>query len=98
MLFNIRPVGIRNTLQAAQLEIDWEDGRKSEFTHEFLRVKCPCADCTGHTPDQAKVIVGKEDVRITQIEQVGNYAVRIVFDDGHGSGIFTFDKLYQGME
>jgi len=92
------PVGIKNTLKTGIVEIEWDDGLKNEFTHEFLRVNCPCAGCTGHTPDQAKVIVGKENVRTTLIEQVGNYAIRIAFDDGHDTGIYSFNHLYEGMK
>jgi len=91
------PIAIRNMLKTGIVEIDWDDGHKNEFTHDFLRVHCPCADCVGHTPAQAKVIVGKENVRATLIEQEGNYAIRIAFDDGHDTGIYTFDRLYAGM-
>ncbi|MDX8387589.1 MAG: DUF971 domain-containing protein [Ghiorsea sp.] len=94
---SVMPIAIRNTLKTGIVEMDWEDGHKSEFSHEFLRVHCPCASCVGHTPEQAKVIAGKENVRTTLIEQVGNYAIRIAFDDGHDSGIYTFERLHTGM-
>ncbi len=87
------PTAIRNFNADACLEIDWDDGHHSRYSHEGLRVQCPCADCRGHTPDQAKVIRGKEHVRVTHIELVGNYAVRIEFDDGHNTGLYTFTQL-----
>jgi len=87
------PTAIRNFNADACLEIDWDDEHHSSYSHEYLRVQCPCADCRGHTPDQAKVIRGKEHVRVTHIELVGNYAVRIEFDDGHNTGIYTFTQL-----
>ncbi len=87
------PTAIRNFNADARLEIDWDDDSSSSYDHEILRVQCPCADCRGHTPEQAKTITGKEDVRVTHIELVGNYAVRIEFDDGHHTGIYTFSQL-----
>ncbi len=87
------PTAIRNFHADARLEIDWNDGLHSTFRHENLRVQCPCAGCRGHTPDQAKTITGKEHVHITSIEMVGNYAIRLHFDDGHDTGIYTFSQL-----
>ncbi|MDQ6998064.1 MAG: gamma-butyrobetaine hydroxylase-like domain-containing protein [Mariprofundus sp.] len=87
------PTAIRNFNADARLEIDWDDDSTSCYAHELLRVQCPCADCRGHTPEQAKIITGKKDVRVTHIELVGNYAVRIEFDDGHNTGLYTFTHL-----
>ncbi len=87
------PVAMRNYAVDGRLEIDWSDGHHSRYSHEWLRVECPCADCRGHTPDQAKIITGKQDVRITSIEPVGNYALRIAFDDGHDTGLYEFSSL-----
>lgn len=87
------PVAMRNYGQDGWLEIDWSDGHSSRYSHELLRVECPCADCKGHTPEQAKVITGKQNVRITSIEPVGNYALRIAFDDGHDTGLYEFPLL-----
>ncbi len=88
------PTAIRNFNADARLEIDWDDDSSSSYSHEILRVKCPCADCRGHTPEQAKIITGKEDVSVTHLELVGNYALRIEFDDGHNTGLYTFTQLY----
>jgi DUF971 family protein len=75
------------------MEVDWADGHTSRLTFEYLRVECPCAECKGHTPDQAQVITGKEDVRIVDVAPVGNYAVQLHFSDGHNTGIFTWGYL-----
>jgi DUF971 family protein len=87
------PTAICNFHADARLEIDWDDGLSRSYRHEDLRVQCPCAGCRGHTPDQAKIITGKEDVHISTIEMVGNYAIRLSFDDGHDTGIYTFSQL-----
>ncbi|HKJ83814.1 MAG TPA: DUF971 domain-containing protein [Mariprofundaceae bacterium] len=91
------PTAIRNYNKDGRLEIDWDDGHHSVYSHEHLRVTCPCADCRGHTPDQAKVITGKENVRITSIEPVGHYALQIAFDDGHDTGLYEFSELRHGF-
>ena len=88
-----RPVEIRPHTQSKVLEIEWDDGHVSNYTYEYLRVECPCADCKGHTPDQAKTITGKENVDITAFDPVGNYAIQLSFDDGHNTGIFTWEHL-----
>lgn len=88
-----QPVEIRPHTQSRILEIQWADGHTTKLTYEYLRVECPCADCKGHTPDQAKTITGKEDVDITQFEPVGLYALQLHFDDGHNTGLFTWDYL-----
>lgn len=87
------PVEIKPHTQSKVLEVEWADGHVSKYTYEYLRVECPCADCKGHTPDQAKTITGKEDVDITDFKPVGNYAIQLVFDDGHDTGLFSWDLL-----
>lgn len=61
---------------------------------EFLRVVSPSAEVQGHSPEQRVTVPGKRDVAISKMEPVGNYAVRIVFDDGHDTGIFSWDYLH----
>jgi len=90
------PAAIRNCPDKGYLEIDWNDGRTITYLYEDLRVLCPCAGCRGHAPEQAKIITGKEDVKITHIELAGNYAIRLEFDDGHGTGLYTFTQMYDG--
>jgi len=89
----IQPVAMRNYSADGYLEIDWSDGHQSRYSHEWLRVQCPCANCRGHTPEQAKHITGKEDVRVSSIEAVGHYALSISFDDGHNTGLYEFPGL-----
>ncbi len=75
------------------LHVAFDDGARVALPAEYLRVESPSAEVQGHSPDQRKVVAGCRDVRITTIEPVGNYAVRLVFDDGHDSGIFSWDYL-----
>ena len=64
-----------------------------ELPFEYLRVNSPSAEVQGHGPGQKVVVTGKEAVQITRVEPVGHYAVRLVFDDGHDSGLFTWKYL-----
>src|SRR5690554_443364 len=66
-----------------------------QLSAEYLRVHSPSAEVKGHGPNQAVLQTGKKDVAINAIEQAGNYALKLVFDDGHDSGIYTWDYLYQ---
>jgi len=66
-----------------------------QLSAEYLRVHSPSAEVKGHGPNQAVLQTGKKDVAIIAIEQAGNYALKLVFDDGHDSGIYTWDYLYQ---
>ena len=77
------------------LEIAFDDGSRFELSCEYLRVHSPSAEVKGHGPGQAVLQVNKEDVNITQIEPVGNYAVRLYFDDGHHTGLFTWEYLHE---
>jgi len=77
-----------------RLTVSFESGEQFQFTCEFLRVYSPSAEVRGHSPDQAILQVGKADVNIKEIEPIGNYAVRLHFDDGHDSGIYSWDWLY----
>lgn len=76
------------------LEIAFEDGQRFELPCEYLRVYSPSAEVQGHGPGQEVLQVGKEEVNIEKIEQVGTYAIQPSFDDGHNSGIYAWDTLY----
>lgn len=78
---------------AHTLEVGWADER-FQLPAELLRVYSPSAEVRGHSPDQRKLQTGKKNVGVRQIEAVGNYAIRIVFDDGHDSGIFSWEFLH----
>lgn len=90
-----RPVEIHLHKASRVLEVAFDDGRSFRYTSEYLRVHSPSAEVAGHGPGQEVLQVGKEDVAITGVEQVGNYAVQLEFDDGHNSGIYTWDYLYR---
>lgn len=77
------------------LEIAFDDGARFELPCEYLRVYSPSAEVQGHGPGQGVLQIGKENVNVAEIEPVGNYAVRLVFDDGHNTGIYSWSYLYE---
>lgn len=89
------PVEIRVKRADRLLEVDFDDGKRFAFPAELLRVESPSAEVQGHTPSQKVTVGGKRKVDIVRLEPVGNYAVRIVFDDGHSTGIFSWSYLRQ---
>ncbi len=91
---NITPSEIRYDKASRILTISYEDGKSWEYTAEYLRVYSPSAEVRGHAPGQEVLQVGKEDVAIEGINPVGNYAVSLKFDDGHDTGIYSWDWLY----
>ena len=93
------PSEIRLQKKSRQIAIDFEDGSSFELPFEYLRVHSPSASVRGHGPGQEILQTGKENVRITELEPVGHYAIRIVFDDGHDSGLYSWNYLYElGVE
>lgn len=88
------PVEIRLKPGARELEIAYDDGTTSSLAAEFLRVHSPSAEVKGHGPGEAKTVPGKRRVAIRALEPVGNYALRIVFDDGHDTGLYTWSYLH----
>lgn len=91
---DITPTEIRYDKESRTLTLSYEDGKSWSYTAEFLRVYSPSAEVRGHAPGEEILQVGKEDVTIDKIDPVGNYAVSIKFDDGHDSGIYSWDWLY----
>jgi DUF971 family protein len=89
------PTEIKLHKKSRTLEVAFDDGKAFTFTHEFLRVHSPSAEVQGHGPGQEVLQVGKESVDIETLEQVGNYAIQINFDDGHNTGIYAWDTLYR---
>jgi len=87
------PTEIRLRKKLRLLELSYADGRKTSLPCEYLRVFSPSAEVQGHGPGQAVLMVGKESVNIAAVEPVGHYAVRLRFDDGHDSGLFTWPYL-----
>jgi DUF971 family protein len=76
------------------LSITYDTGEVKNLSARILRVESPSAEVQGHHPSQKLNVVGKELVTITDIKSVGNYAIRLIFDDGHQTGIYTWDYLY----
>ncbi|HTH97648.1 MAG TPA: DUF971 domain-containing protein [Stellaceae bacterium] len=89
------PTEIRLGEQGRKLAVSFDDGRHFDFTAEYLRVESPSAEVQGHGPDQKRLVAGKSQIRITAIEPVGHYAVRLVFDDGHDTGIYSWSRLME---
>ena len=87
------PATIRLHRKARVLEVAWADGLRSELPCEYLRVFSPSAELRGHGLPEPMLIGGKREVGIARIDPVGRYAVRLVFDDGHDSGIYSWDVL-----
>ena len=81
--------------QSKMLELVYEGNQSYQLSFEFLRVWSPSAEVRGHGPGQETLQTGKRDVEIVGIEQVGHYAIKPSFSDGHDSGIFTWDYLYE---
>jgi DUF971 family protein len=89
------PVEIRLRKQSRQLTVVYDDEQQFDLSFEYLRVHSPSAQVQGHGPGQEILQTGKEDVCITAVEPVGHYAVRLIFDDGHDSGLYTWKHLYE---
>jgi DUF971 family protein len=92
---NPLPTEINLHRKSRVLEIAYDDGARFRLPCEYLRVYSPSAEVRGHTPDQARLQVGKETVSIRDLQQVGSYAVKIIFDDGHKSGLYDWQYLYK---
>ena len=89
------PLEMRVDRAERKLEVRFDDGSAFSYPAELLRVESPSAEVQGHDPAQKVTVPGKRRVGIVELEPVGNYAVRIVFDDGHSTGIFSWPYLYK---
>ena len=89
-----RPTDIILHQQSRILEIAFEDGKRFRLPCEFLRVLSPSAEVRGHGPGQETLQTGKREVNISAVEPVGNYAVKLIFSDGHDTGLYSWDYLY----
>eukprot|EP01119_Soliformovum_irregulare_P005482 TRINITY_DN17238_c0_g1_i1.p1 TRINITY_DN17238_c0_g1~~TRINITY_DN17238_c0_g1_i1.p1 ORF type:complete len:164 (+),score=19.24 TRINITY_DN17238_c0_g1_i1:233-724(+) len=91
-----RPTDIKLKKKEKALFVTFEDGKTIRYPAEFLRVESPSAEVTGHgAPEHKKLVAGRMHVGIANIDAVGNYAIRIVFDDLHETGIYTWDYLHK---
>ena len=89
------PTEIRLNRAEKRLEVDFDDSSRFAFPAELLRVESPSAEVQGHRPEERKTVAGRRHVDIVSVEPVGNYAVRLIFDDGHNTGIYSWAFLYR---
>jgi DUF971 family protein len=87
------PTELRLSKDKKTLTVAFEGGDRFALPAEYLRVKSPSAEVQGHSPDERKTVPGKRNVQIMEVNPVGNYAVRLVFDDLHSTGIYSWDHL-----
>lgn len=90
----VRPTDIKLRQKSRILEVTFPEGQHFEFPAEYLRVYSPSAEVRGHGPGQEVLQLGKENVNVVGIEPVGTYAILLRFDDGHDTGIYSWDLLY----
>ena len=89
------PTDIRLKKRERLIEITFEDGASFSLPAELLRVESPSAEVQGHGAGQKKTLPGKAGIAMESVEPVGNYALRIIFSDGHDSGLYTWEELYR---
>jgi DUF971 family protein len=89
----IVPTEIRLNKAERVLHVAFDDGGQFALPAEYLRVESPSAEVQGHSPDQKQIVPGKRNVAVVAVEPVGNYAIRLVFDDRHDTGIYSWDYL-----
>jgi DUF971 family protein len=94
MSFDYWPEEIRLSADRRNLAITFDNAEQINLTAEHLRVESPSAEVQGHHPSQKKSVIGKQNVKIKKLEPTGNYAIRIIFDDGHDTGIYTWEYLH----
>jgi DUF971 family protein len=90
-----QPVEIKLRTRSRVLDVRFDDGSRFELPFEYLRVFSPSAEVTGHGGGEGVLQIGKEDVGISGIEPVGNYALRLKFDDGHNTGLYSWSLLHE---
>ena len=90
-----RPTQIKLKKAEKQRDIAFDDGSAFSYPAELLRVESPSAEVQGHGASQKKIIAGRRHVGVMEIEPVGNYAIRLIFDDLHDTGIFSWQYLYE---
>jgi Uncharacterized protein conserved in bacteria len=89
------PTELRLHKARKTLTVTFDNGQSFDLAAEYLRVKSPSAEVQGHSPDERKTVPGKKNVEIMEVQPVGNYAVRLVFDDMHSTGIYSWDYLLE---
>jgi len=89
------PTELRLRKDRKALAVTFDSGESFELAAEYLRVRSPSAEVQGHSPSERRTVAGKENVQILELHPVGNYAVRLTFDDLHSTGIFSWDYLHE---
>jgi DUF971 family protein len=89
------PTEIRLRTRSRLLEVTFDDGNRFELPFEYLRVYSPSAEVKGHGPGEGVLVTGKQQVGVRAIEPVGQYAVKLVFDDGHDTGLYSWKYLHE---
>lgn len=92
---NSWPTQLRLHKERKTLTVAFDDGESFDLAAEYLRVRSPSAEVQGHSPAERRTVGGKREVRILEVVPVGNYAVRLVFDDTHSTGIYSWDYLFE---
>ena len=87
------PTELRLAKDRKTLAVSFDNGERFALAAEYLRVTSPSAEVQGHSPDERKTVPGKRNIAILEVHPVGNYAVRLVFDDLHSTGIYSWDYL-----
>jgi DUF971 family protein len=95
---NYTPVAVQLHRRSRQLELEYASGQRYSLSCEYLRVYSPSAEVLGHGPGQEVLQTGKLNVAITAIKPVGNYALQLVFDDGHDTGLYSWRYLHELCE
>jgi DUF971 family protein len=89
------PTELRLRKDRKSLTVAFDGGDRFELPAEYLRIRSPSAEVQGHSPSERRTVAGKQNVQILELLPVGNYAVRLVFDDMHSTGIFSWDYLFE---
>ena len=91
---DIQATEIKLRQRSRVLEVSFDDGNRFELPFEFLRVHSPSAEVQGHSPDQRVLVLDKQNVGVRAVEPIGQYAVKLTFDDGHDTGLYTWKYLH----
>jgi DUF971 family protein len=89
------PTELRLHKDRKTLTVSYESGERFDLAAEYLRVRSPSAEVQGHSPSERRTVGGKQNVQILELQPIGNYAVRLAFDDMHSTGIFSWDYLFE---
>lgn len=92
---SVWPTELRVNPERTALTVAYDNGTNFVLPAEYLRVESPSAEVQGHSASQKQIVRGKRRVKIRSVEPVGNYAARIHFDDGHDTGLYSWDYLYE---